>query len=156
MGAKEGKGTRKTMLNQWVAWKWQARENWPITSDIYSMRWEASQRILLSSGVSEHCGGATWSRVLEVLAPLATRNIPHVASRVDRGICCSSRWGLHEAGDAREKRYSVDGACPRTGTFSCLWPEVWPGALMARNQSLCLMYHSNFKLGIGNTISFQI
>ncbi len=35
------------------------------------MRWEVSQKRLLSSGFSENCGGATSRRVLEGLASLA-------------------------------------------------------------------------------------
>ncbi len=72
MGVKEGNGTGKTMLSLGVAWKCQAWENWLFPSGVYSMRWESSQRSLLSSGVSEICGGATWSRVQPV--PLAAFN----------------------------------------------------------------------------------
>ncbi len=57
MGVKEGKGTRKSMLSPRVARKCQAWENWLIPSG-----WEVSQRRLLSSGVCENCGCATWSR----------------------------------------------------------------------------------------------
>ncbi len=56
--------------------------------------------------VSENCGGATWSSVLIGLGPLAPRRIPPVASQSDREICCRPRWGLREANDAREKRFS--------------------------------------------------
>ncbi len=97
MGVKERKGTGKTMRSPGVAWKCQEWENWLFPSKVYSTRWEVSQRRLLSSGVSENCGGATWSRVLECLAPLAPRKIPPVASQGDRGICCRPRWDLREA-----------------------------------------------------------
>ncbi len=82
--------------------------NWLFSSGVYSTRWEVSQRRLLSSGVRDNCGGATWSRVLKDLAPLVPRKILPVASLGDRGVCCRPRWGLREAGDVREKRYSVD------------------------------------------------
>ncbi len=81
MGVKEGKGTGKTMLRPGFAWKCQAWESWLCPSGVYSTRWEVSQRRLLSSGESENCGGATWSRVLEGLGPLAPRRIPPVASQ---------------------------------------------------------------------------
>ncbi len=140
MGPKEGNGTGKTMLSPGVAWKCQAWENWLFPSGVYSLRQEVSQRKLLSSGVSENSGDATWSRVLEGLAPLAPRQILPVASQGDRGICRRPIWGLREARDAREKRYSVDEACPKgyqcIARCSGLRRDLW------RASGGCLIQHA--------------
>ncbi len=97
MGVKERKGTGKTMLSPGVAWKCQAWEKWLFQLGVYSTRWEVSQPRLLSTGVSKNCGGATRSRVLEGLAPLAPRRIPPVASQGDPGICCCCWCAMQQA-----------------------------------------------------------
>ncbi len=121
MGVKEGKGTGKTMLSPGVAWKCQTWKNWPLTLGVYFTRLEVSQKRLLTSGVSENCGGPLRWR-LKKFRPW------QVKATVN---CCRPRWGPREAGDAREKRYSIDEACPRMVTLSCLWPYLWPGAVCA-------------------------
>ncbi len=86
---------------------------------------------MLSSGASENCGGATYYRVLEGLTSVAPQKLPPAASQGDHGICCRPRWGVCEAGDAREKRYSVHETGPHMATLSCLWPYEWTDAVYA-------------------------
>ncbi len=117
MRVKEGKGTGKIMLSPGVASECQACEKWLFPSVVYSTRWEVSRRRLLSSGVSGNCGGATWNRVLEGLAPMAPQKIPLVASQGDRDLCCRPRWGLREA-DIDRHMPGSDYACAQFMIFT--------------------------------------
>ncbi len=57
------------------------------------------------------------------------------------GICLKQRGSLREAGDAREKGYSVDEAGPHVAIPSCPLPHEWAVIrLMSRRcKAICYM-----------------
>ncbi len=92
---------------------------------------------------------------LEIMTPVSFRlslnKILPAANQSDHGICCRPTWGLHEAGETREKQCLVDETGPHKATPSCLLPYEWQGAACAPSRFcrlISLLWQAKFRLEV--------